>query len=84
MSLLKYINSLPEGYTEGLYMNAKYGITKPVFNNNKSYKVYAKELQGTNFISFNYYITTKKELLKPCEMPKQKVIRFLQNVNLFN
>ena len=82
MSLLKYISKIPEGYSEGMYMNVKYGITKSIFNTNKSFKIYAKELQGKNFISLNYYITTTKELLKPCEMPEQKVIHFLQHVDL--
>jgi peptide-methionine (S)-S-oxide reductase len=82
MNVLNYINKIPEGYSEGMYMNTKYGITKSVFNNNKSFKVYAKELQGTNFISLNYYITSTKKLLKPCEMPEQKVIHFLQHVTL--
>jgi peptide-methionine (S)-S-oxide reductase len=80
MSLLDKINKISEGYSEGMYLENKYGITKSVFNNHKSYKIYAKELKGNNFISLNYYITERKELLKPCEMPEQKVIHFLKNV----
>jgi peptide-methionine (S)-S-oxide reductase len=82
MSLLKHINKIPEGYSEGIYMKVKYSITKSVFNKSKSFKIYAKELQGKNFISLNYYITSNNELLKPCEMAEQKVIHFLQHVNL--
>lgn len=82
MSLLDYIKNIPEGYSEGIYGHAKYGVTKSVFNNGKSFKIYAKELQGTNFISLNYYITTSNQFLKPCEMPEEKVIHFLQHVNL--
>lgn len=80
--LLNYINSLPEGYCEGIYNGKKYGITKTIFNNEKSYKIYAEELGGTDFISLNYYLTSKKELLKPCEMPEAKVIDFLKKVSL--
>lgn len=75
--LLSIIQALPEGYSEGWYDNAKYSITKQTFNQGKSYKIYAKELKGTNFISLNYYRTTSQELLKPCEMPATKVIDFL-------
>ena len=85
-SLLDHINKLPEGYSEGIFNNAKYGITKSIFNNGKSYKIYAEELQATNFISLNYYVTDKQELLKPCEMPEQKVIEFLKkksNIDTF-
>lgn len=55
-----------------LYLNKKYGITKSKFNNGNSYKIYAEESGGNNFISLNYYITSNEEILKPCEMPKQK------------
>lgn len=78
--MLEYINKIQEGYSEGFYMNKRYGITKILFNNGKSLKVYAEELKGNDFISLNYYITSSKELLKPCEMPEQKVIHFLKNV----
>ncbi|WP_108804185.1 peptide methionine sulfoxide reductase [Aquimarina sp. Aq107] len=80
--MLDVINNIKEGYSEGIYNNVKYSITKEVFNNGKSFKIYAKELQGNDFISLNYYITSTSELLKPCEMPKQKVIDFLDNVFL--
>ncbi|WP_136480279.1 peptide methionine sulfoxide reductase [Cognatitamlana onchidii] len=80
MNVLNYIENIPEGYSEGFYEGVKYGITKSVFNNSKSFKIYAKELQGTNFISLNFYITAKKEFLKPCEMTEQKVIAFLKHI----
>ncbi|WP_452222213.1 peptide methionine sulfoxide reductase [Lacinutrix salivirga] len=80
--MINYINKIPEGYSEGHYNNKKYSITKQTFNAGKSFKIYAKELQGNDFISLNYYITSSKELLKPCEMPKQKVIDFLKHIKL--
>ena len=76
--LLSIIQAIPEGYSEGWYKHAKYGITKQTFNQGKSYKIYAKQLKGTNFISLNYYLTSSKALLKPCEMPAAKVIDFLK------
>lgn len=82
MSLLDNIKRIPVGYSEGIYLDAKYRITKSIFNGNKSFKIYAKELKGKNFISLNYYITTTRQLLKPCEMPKQKVIDFIKNVSI--
>ncbi len=76
------IAKIPLGYTEGIYNDKKYSITKTVFNENKSFKIYAEELGGTDFVSLNFYITSSQELLKPCEMPEQKVIDFLKNVVL--
>ena len=75
--ILSNIQTLPIGYSEVFYQDKKYGVTRTNFNNGKSIKIFAEELGGTDFISLNYYITTKTEVLKPCEMPKQKVIDFL-------
>ncbi|MBW1296474.1 peptide methionine sulfoxide reductase [Aquimarina litoralis] len=83
MTLLDYIHRIPEGYSEVLYDNKKYGVTKDIFNKGKSFKIYAKELQGKDFISLNYYITSTSQLLKPCEMPEKKVIDFLEGFNFF-
>lgn len=80
--LLSYIKKLPEGYSEGIYKGTKYGITKTTFTQGHSFKIYAEELGGNDFISLNYYITRQKELLKPCEMPEEKIIDFLKNVEL--
>ena len=80
MPLKTYIEKIPEGFTFGLFQDKKYAITKQTFNQGKSFKIYGHELQGTDFVSLNYYITKKKDLLRPCEMPKEKVIDFLTNV----
>ncbi|WP_428665467.1 peptide methionine sulfoxide reductase [Runella sp.] len=80
--LLPYLEKISEGYSEGLYKGVKYGITKTTFSQGRSFKIYAKELGGNDFISLNYYITSQNELLKPCEMPEVKVLDFLKNVVL--
>lgn len=81
MSLHEIIIKIPLGYSEVYYNNRKYGLTRTDFNDGKSIKVFAAELGGTDFISFNYYLTTQKEYLKPCEMPEQKVIDFLRQIS---
>ncbi len=78
--LLKKIRALSKGYSEVLYRNKKYGVTRIDFSHGRSIKLYAEELGGNDFISLNYYITTKAESLKPCEMPERKVIDFLENL----
>jgi hypothetical protein len=75
----KIILNISKGYSEVLYNNRKYGVTRVDFNDGKSLKTFAQELGGTDFISFNYYITKKKSYLKPCEMPEEKVRDFLLN-----
>ena len=80
--ILICIKKIPEGYSQGIYNYKKYGITKTIFNNGNSFKVYGEELGGNDRISFNYYLTKGKDLLKPCEMPEPKVVHFLKNVTI--
>ena len=77
--LKQRILAIPLGYSHVLFQNRKYGVTRSDFNKGKSCKVYAKELGGNDFISFNFYITDKMEKLNPCEMPEAKVITFINN-----
>lgn len=76
------IDLIPEGYSEGIYQGRSYGVSKQIFNSGKSQKIFAEELGGNNFISLNYYQTSGKDWLKPCEMPAAKVIAFLEGVKL--
>jgi len=73
---------IPEGYSEGWYEGRRYGITKTVFNRGRSFKLYAEELGGSDFISLNLYRTAAGHHLKPCEMPEAKVLHFLRHVKL--
>ena len=80
--VLNDLNRVNEGYSEGYFNSKKYGMTKTTFNDGKSIKFYAEELGGNDLVSLNYFITSGKELLKTCEMDAQKVIRFLQHVEI--
>ncbi|MCK4106542.1 peptide methionine sulfoxide reductase, partial [Acinetobacter radioresistens] len=84
MNLRRCITRIPSGYSEGMFNDRKYGITRTDFNNGKSLKIYAEELGGTDFISLNFYRTESKDVLKPCEMPREKVIDFLKNFKPIN
>ena len=77
MNLQATIQKIPLGATEISISGKKYLVTRQDFNQGKSTKVFAKELGGNDFISFNFYLTSKGEQLKPCEMPTQKVLDFL-------
>ena len=77
MNIPKQLSKIPKGYSEVEYQDKKYGLSRTYFNNGKSTKVYAEELGGNNYISFNYYHTQKGGLLKTCEMPEEKVQMFL-------
>jgi len=76
------IQMVPLGYSEVIFQQRKYGVTRTDFNNGNSIKLFAEELGGNDFISLNYYITSQEGILKPCEMPEQKVIEFLNKMQL--
>ncbi len=77
--LKEIIKAMPDGYSEVLYRNSRYGLIVERFNDGKSVKLYARALNGTDFISLNYYRTATQDYLKPCEMPEEKVVHFLLN-----
>ncbi|WP_233356053.1 hypothetical protein [Henriciella aquimarina] len=40
-------------------------------------KLYGEALGGADHVSFNLYVVAGQARLKPCEMPRQKVIDFV-------
>ena len=80
-SLQEQILALPLGYSEVMFQGKRYGLSRQDFNQGRSLKVYAEELGGPDFVSFNYYVTEKGGLLKPCEMPREKVEAFLSGMD---
>lgn len=74
---------LPVGGYGGTYQGKCYRLTKTVMATGRSQKLEAEELGGNDYISFNLYrLASGESLLKPCEMPAEKVIDFVQNVVL--
>lgn len=63
--ILRFIQSLPEGYSTGVFRGRRYRVTRATYNEGRSFKVYAQELGGTGRVSFNYYLTERSEHLKP-------------------
>jgi hypothetical protein len=76
------IHHIPHGYSEAFYQGKRYSLTRTDRAGGKAISVYAKELGGSNHISFNYYLTEKGGQLKPCEMPEEKVLAFLAGAEL--
>lgn len=72
---------LPVGGYGGSYHGRRYRITKTVMAAGRSQKLEAEELGGNDYISFNLYrLASGESLLKPCEMPAEKVTEFVLNV----
>ena len=77
--IAQLVKRVPMGYTQVSYQGRTYGLSATPFNEGLSLKVFAEELGGEDFISFNYYQTQAKNYLKPCEMPEEKVLNFLRH-----
>jgi hypothetical protein len=74
---------IPEGFSTGVYRGQKYKIIHTVENNGRVEKLFGKNLRGEDHISFNLYrLASGQILLKPCEMPAEKVQDFVAHVEI--
>lgn len=76
------VQAFPEGYCEVHYLQRRYSVTAHTFAGGRSRKVLARQLGGSDFISFNCYHTDNGLRLKPCEMPRERVIDFLETAQV--
>jgi hypothetical protein len=71
---------LQDGSYDVFYKEKRYLLSKQTQLGGKLIKLYAEELGNNDFISLNYYAKIGEGLLKPCEMPEEKVIDFVLNL----
>lgn len=77
------LDAIPEGYSEGSYQNRRYRLAKTLFSDGRSIKLVAHALAGGDYISLNVYrLKSGADLLKPCEMPEEKVRAFVLGLHL--
>jgi hypothetical protein len=70
--------ALPLGYSEGCYGGQRYGVTLRRSHDGKRISLFARQLAGSDIISFNRYrLSSGEAVLKPCEMPLHKVVSFV-------
>lgn len=81
-SASEYIAQLPDGISIGTFQDKTYQVSKETFTGGKSHKVFARELGGNDFISLNHYRLESGDRICPCEMPLEKVTRFLQGFRI--
>jgi len=75
--------TLKAGYQTVEYQGHSYGMTVSISSDGKRRKLYAEQLGGNDHISFNLYLLDQQApLLKPCEMPAEKVMDFVQQFTL--
>lgn len=77
---LKALEALPLGYSEGLYMERRYGVTINRSDDGRRWRLFGRELGGTDIVSLNLYRPASgKMALRPCEMSIEKVTAFVRN-----
>lgn len=77
---LKALAAIPLGTSRGRFDSKSYAISKVNYAGGKSIKLVAEELGGSDYISLNLYQPASGPLLKPCEMPAEKVTAFVTGV----
>lgn len=78
---LQRFDALPLGGYGVTYKGRRYRITKAQMAHGRSQKLEAEELGGNDYISFNLYrFENGQALLKPCEMPEEKVVGFVMGL----
>jgi len=72
------LSAIPEGYSEGIHKKRRYGVTFRRSQDGRRNTLFARELAGTDIVSFNLYrVGSGDALLKPCEMSGAKVRDFI-------
>jgi hypothetical protein len=68
---------VPEGWSTASYDGRRWGVTRSVGSDGRSQWLLAEELGGSDLVSANLYRVGDGDVLRPCEMPEQKVLAFL-------
>ena len=79
---LDCLSRIPAGYSEGHFDARRYGVTQSSSADGKRTWLFGEELGGDNRISCNVYLIGARAILKPCEMPEDKVIDFVLGFRL--
>ena len=80
---LERLAELPDGYFTANYQGRRWGVTMERLAGGRQIKLYGEALGGSDYVSFNLYLPSSgKVLLKPCEMPEETVVAFVQGVEV--
>lgn len=73
------LRAIAFGTTTGLSGATRYAVTRTDFNAGRSIKLVAEALDGSDYISLNFYDLRSGPQLAPCEMPHDKVVAFVMS-----
>ncbi len=77
-------DALPLGTFQGTAYDRRYVVTRTNMAGGRSGKLVAEALDGSDYISLNFYRLAEQPLLKPCEMPAEKVIAFVTDLTVLD
>lgn len=73
------ISIIRDGISKARYQDRIYIVNKSTFNDGNSFKLYAEEAGGKDYVSLNVYKTRETVHVKPCEQPISKSLNFLRD-----
>ena len=79
-TFLAAFDALPVGTFTGTAHGRSYVVTRSQIVGGRGEKLVAEARDGSDYISLNLYRLAAGPLLKPCEMPAEKVIAFVKNL----
>ena len=75
----RLVDRVPEGWTEVGYRGRRWGLRRTTRAGGSGVSLYAEELGGSDVVSTNVYRTGAGPVLRPCEMPAERVLAFLRD-----
>lgn len=81
-TFLAAFNALPQGTFTGTAYGKTYIATRSQSVEGRAEKLVAEALDGSDYISLNLYRLQAGTLLKPCEMPEEKVVAFVMDLEV--
>jgi len=78
VSFARKLSSLPIGTFRGTAHGKDWMVTRSLVSGGKGQKLVAEALDCSDYISLNLYHLGSGDLLKPCEMPEEKVRAFVE------
>jgi hypothetical protein len=76
--LAALVERVPLGWTRILVAGEPWGVTRLEHGGGRSVTIEAERLGGAGFVSANVWRTASGTLLRPCEMPAERVLDFLR------
>ncbi len=82
MTFAAKLAALPLGTFRGHALGRDWTVSRSLVSGGKGEKLVAEALDGSDYISLNLYHLTAGDVLKPCEMPEEKVRAFVDDLTV--